>query len=118
MCRQAAFRLSGASGRLKDFRRLVVGNPDALVPVDLRVVDKKLEKCKLGKLARDVDAYLRLVYWRAETLPDVKDELFDAEFKLPEAEEAPDELIMVYDQTLRAHEASSGALPADLGGGG
>ena len=46
VCRQAAFRLSGASGRLKDFRRLVVGNPDALVPVDLRVVDKKLEKCK------------------------------------------------------------------------
>ena len=122
VCRQAAFRLSGASGRLKDFRRLVVGNPDAVVPVDLRatlrVVDKKLLKCKLGKLARDVDAYLRLVYWRAETLPDVKDELFDAEFKLPEAEEAPDELIMVYDQTLRAHEASSGAVHADLGGGG
>ena len=109
VCRVAAFNLTGASGRLKCFRRAVLTRNCDIVPVDLRFVKQKDGINKLGKRGQDVDAFLRLVYWRAETLPDVKDEMFAATASL---DDKPDELVVMYDKSLRKHEASARrALP-------
>ena len=85
----------------------------ALPPLDLQTVRKDQLKVKLGPHARDVNASLELVYWRAETLPDTKDEaVADSGC---EGGAVSDELVIIYDRSLELHASSksSADVPAD-----
>ena len=104
VCRPAIFYMTGAQHRLKKFRTACLqGHLNH--PADLRGLQKYR---KLGPQSNDVNSYLECLYWSAETIMIVKD-CKGADVTQPQTEVA-DDLVVVYDNTLKDLDAVSGTV--------